>query len=150
MALEAVTREGREATATGNQGHGCTGPQRRDAAAERDEISTRRRRHGDDAGKPLDIIGGRAVVPNQRTATRDGHRARRVASIRAQDEITATPYEPAVRAHAVRWTALVVLELELNAGAARPELKSCPQLCALDGIAASRGDDCPDEGHPRL
>jgi hypothetical protein len=120
------------------------------AAAERDEISTRRRGHGDDAWKPLDIIGGSAVVPNHRTATRDGHRSRRVASVRAQDEIAATPHEPAVRAHAVRWTALVVLEPELNAGAARPELKSCQQLCALDGIAASRWDDCPDEGHRRL
>jgi hypothetical protein len=76
VALEAVTREGREATGTGNQGHGCTGPQRCYAAAERDEISTRWRGHGDDAGKPLDIIGGSAVVPNQRTATRDGHRSR--------------------------------------------------------------------------
>ena len=74
--FEPFPSETGEATGRGHEGDRGRGPERGDRPTEGDQVAAGRGGHRDHAGEALDVVRGRAVVPDDRARPGRGDRAR--------------------------------------------------------------------------
>src|SRR5439155_8677939 len=92
------------------------------------------------AGQPLDVVRGRAVVPDDAAGAGTRNRAHAVAPVGPEHEPAAALDELGVEPRRALRLAAVVEQHELAARVARPRLEAGPDLSALDGVAAGQRD----------
>jgi hypothetical protein len=120
-----------------------TAPERSDRPTERDQVTAGRGGHRDHAGEALDVVRGRAVVPDDRARPGRGEGARRVAAVGPEHEAASALDEGCVEARGALGPASVVLDHQPRPGAACPELKPGAHLGALDRVPARRWHERP-------